>query len=210
MGMHYHPAFNWYGLLVFAAVVIGFLVWARTRWPAENDSKETSEGDPQWSILTSCQPAVYDEQNELITAFGDAFSEVVEMPYEEMLNLREAIKSLPYHQVPRYFLFQEPLTAINCDTSGESWGCIARGHTLMLTLYPMREEDERSPRYSEIDESGVLDRPRNLLFSVHYAVSFYSCHQGQFYQVVVLVPAVDSDDFLQGMEPILLVVGIPS
>ena len=99
---------------------------------------------------------------------------------------------------------------INCDASGESWDCIARGHTLMLVLYPYREEDEGDSRYSEIEESGVLDRPRQLFFSVHYATPPCAHCQWGFYQVAVLVPAVDSNDFLQDMAPVLLVVEVAS
>lgn len=211
VGMNYHPAFNWYGLLIFAAVVIGLVTWARRRVLAENDSGETVVNDSQWSIfVTTCQPAVYDSQNGLMTAFVEAFEGVMGMPVDLLPSVESAIGSLPYQQVPRYFLFQEPLTAINGDTSGESLGCIDRGHTLMLTLYPMREEDERTPRYSEIEESGVLDRPRKLLFSVHYASTPCSHHYGGCYQAVVLVPAVESEDYLQGTTPVLLLAEIAS
>lgn len=211
MGANYHPTFSWYGLLICAAVVIGLFTWARKRVLTENDSGETVVNDSQWFIsVTTCQPAVYDSQNGLMKAFVEAFEGVTGMSVDLLLSVESAIGSLPYQQVPQYLLFSEPLTVTNCDQSGESRGCIARGHTLMLTLYPMREEDERIPRYSEIEESGVLDRPRKLLFSVHYAGPSFAHSQWGFYQVVVLVPAVDSDDFLQNTNPVLLVVEVSS
>ncbi len=166
--------------------------------------------DSQWFILTSCQPEVYDSQNSLITAFVHAFERAMGIPVVWLPNLEGAIKYLPYRQVPQYLLFSEPLTVTNCDQSGESWDRIARGHTLTLVLYPIRKEDERIPRHSEIEESGVLDRPRELLFSVHYAGPPFAHSQWGFSQVVVLVPAVDSDDFLQNTNPVFLVVEVSS
>ncbi|MDQ5902066.1 MAG: hypothetical protein QG606_282 [Patescibacteria group bacterium] len=207
-----------YILMGWGVVGLGWWLWLswlgsskRRHNSARNQQQVRDMADAsQWFITTSCQPEVYDSQNSLITAFVVAFEQVMGTPVVQLLNLEVAIKSLPYKQTPRFLMFSEPLTVINCDASGESWNCIARGHTLMLVLYPNRGEDEGTSRYSEIEESGVLDRPKQLFFSVHHAEPPCVHRYGGFYQVVVLVPAVDSNDSLQDMAPVLLVVEVAS
>ncbi len=182
------------------------IMWARRRVLAENDSGETVVTAPEWFIVTSCQPKAYDSQNSLITAFVIVFEQAMGTPFDQLRELDWELTTL---LKKKHLMFPEPLTVINCDASGESWECIAWGHTLSISLYPPdREESEGRLQHSEIDESGAFDRPRKLFFSVHYAGLPFAHSQWGFYQVVVLVPAVDSDDSLQGMAPVLLVAQI--
>lgn len=204
--INYHPAFSWYSLLLFAVFVIALVIWARRRVLTENELKETMINDHEWLIVTSCQPEVHDSQNSLITAFVAAFEQVVDTSIVLLSNLEVAIKSLPYKQ--QFLMFPELLMVINHDASGESWNCIARGHTLMLVLYSNRGEDEEISRYSEIGESGVLDRPKRLLFSVHYASSPLTDFQGKRCQCVILVPA--NDQLHRNNRPFLLIADISS
>ena len=95
----------WGVIATVLLMLVAFVVWSRvglldhTNKQPVHDMTDAS----QWFITTSCQPRVYDSQNNLITAFVNAFEQIVDVSTVQLLNLEVAIKSLLYQKTPRFF-----------------------------------------------------------------------------------------------------------
>lgn len=206
MMINYHPAFSWYSLILFAIIAFGFCWWACGKSSREQGgpTRENDDESRWWAVVTdSGVSTVTYPVGETFTAFCRRF--------ESAAELLGVITTLPDID----FLFLDSVTVLCRSETGEYSSVaedadgMARGDTFFLLWYPASRsvEDERL-RYSEIEESGVLDRPRQLRLLVYHTTRPFTDSQGRRCQGVVLVPRENQSD--QSMLPILFVADISS
>ncbi|MBP6975660.1 MAG: hypothetical protein KBB51_02400 [Candidatus Moranbacteria bacterium] len=213
MIINHHPAFSWYSLLFFAALVIGFVLWARQNVAAESaglrhKSAGVSEQEYRWSV-TFVKDASYERECYNISEiwrFRDdccqCFPNMFDTQVDAIARVVGSISS-----VRDFFLARTPkrvTVAPDCPSEVEGW--VVRGDVFSVEYVPSPGGGEESRLcYSEIDDSGVLNQPRRHAFLAYWA-SEVCPHEETYYQCVILVPKAEE---ASDKSPIVLVVKLP-
>ena len=205
--INYRSALGWYGLILFAIIVVGFYRWVRGRSSQKCDGlMENDDVSQWWAFGSGSSPQKISGENiraevtslcsgyDLDASIAAALSGVI-ANYSGVIFLWDPVSVLYRSERGEYVPVPE-------DSPG-----LAVGETFLLELSPVRTEYD-GLQYSEIEDSGVLDRPiKHRLVVSHASASFFD-REGNRYQCVVLVSETDSKD--ASYPPILFVADISS
>lgn len=205
--INYRSALGWYGLILFAIIVVGFYRWARGKSSQKCDGlMENDDVSQWWAFGSGSSPQKISGENiraevtslcsgyDLDASIAAALSGVI-ANYSGVIFLWDPVSVLYRSERGEYVPVPE-------DSPG-----LAVGETFLLELSPVRTEYD-GLQYSEIEDSGVLDRPiKHRLVVSHASASFFD-REGNRYQCVVLVSETDSKD--ASYPPILFVADISS
>ena len=216
MIINHHPAFSWYSLLFFAALVIGFVLWARQKSAAESTGGRgkpagASENEYKWGVtLFRGIPfeIEYYEAAERGMLFGDFDRCFPYMVAAGAGYFRCVLETLPESGCFLVATTPKPVTLASGWPSEAEERVVRQGDVFSVEYASFfEEEEEPRVRYSEIDESGVLDQPRRHAFLAYWA-SEVCPHEETYYQCqcVILVPKAEE---ASDKSPIVLVVELP-
>ena len=205
----YHPAFSWYSLILFAIIVLGFCWWACGKSSQQCDGPMESDDESKWWAFGSGSSAQkisgeniraevaslcsgYDPDALIVTALLEVIAK-----YSDVIFLWDPVSVLYRSERGEYM-------PVSKDSPG-----LAVGETFLLELSPVRTEYD-GLQYSEIEDSGVLDRPiKHRLVVSHASPLFFDREDGNRYQCVVLVSETDDKEDANHF-PILFVADISS
>lgn len=207
MVVNYHPAFIWYSLIFFAIIIFGFCWLARGKSSQQFDGP--MESDEKWRAFGSSLSA-QEISGESIRA------EVASLcsSYNPDASIAAALSGV-IASYSGIILLWDPVSVLYRSGRGgyvsvpdDSPG-LAVGETFLLELSPVRTEYD-GLQYSEIEDSGVFDRPiKHRLVVSHASPLFFDREDGNRYQCVVLVPETDDKEDANHF-PILFMADISS
>lgn len=215
MIINYHPAFSWYSPLFFVILVIIILIfWTRQKSTAESTGGRekpagASENKYKWGVTLfrsiPFETEYYEvaERNTLFDDFDRCF------PYMVAAGagyFKCVLETLPESGCFLVATTPKPVTLASGWPSEAEERVVHRGDVFSVEYASFfEEEEEPRMRYSEIDESGVLDQPRRHAFLAYWA-SEVCPHEETYYQCVILVPKAEETS---DKSPIVLVVELP-
>lgn len=207
--VNYHPAFSWYSLILFAIIVFGFCWLVRGKSSQKCDGLMENDDVSQWWAFGSSLSA-QEISGESIRA------EVASLcsSYNPDASIAAALSGV-IASYSGIILLWDPVSVLYRSERGEyvpvskdSPGLVV-GETFLLELSPVRTEYD-GLQYSEIEDSGVFDRPiKHRLVVSHASPLFFDREDGNRYQFVVLVSETDDKKDANHF-PILFVADISS
>lgn len=207
--VNYRSALGWYGLILFAIIVVGFYRWVRGKSSQKCDGLMENDDVSQWWAFGSSLSA-QEISGESIRA------EVASLcsSYNPDASIAAALSGV-IASYSGIILLWDPVSVLYRSERGEyvpvskdSPGLVV-GETFLLELSPVRTEYD-GLQYSEIEDSGVFDRPiRYRLVVSHASPLFFDREDGNRYQFVVLVSETDDKKDANHF-PILFVADISS
>ena len=207
--INYRSALGWYGLILFAIIVVGFYRWARGKSSQKCDGLMENDDASRWRAFGSGSSA-QEISGESISARVRSLCS----GYDLDASIAAALSGVIANYSGVIFLW-DPVSVLYRSERGEyvpvpedSPG-LAVGETFLLELSPVRTEYD-GLQYSEIEDSGVLDRPiKHRLVVSHASPLFFDREDGNRYQCVVLVSETDDKKDANHF-PILFVADISS
>lgn len=199
---------NWQAVLLSLVLVV-YVLWSRRSLRQSDESEGAIDDASQWWAFGSGSSA-----QEI---FGESIrAEVASLcsSYNPDASIAAALSGV-IASYSGIILLWDPVSVLYRSERGEyvpvpedSPGLAVR-ETFLLELSPVRTEHDRL-QYSEIEDSGVLDRPiKHRLVVSHASPLFFDREDGNRYQYVVLVPETDDKEDANHF-PILFVADISS
>jgi hypothetical protein len=199
---------NWQAVLLSLVLVV-YVLWSRRSLRQSEESEEAIDDASQWWAFGSSLSA-QEISGESIRA------EVASLcsSYNPDASIAAALSGV-IASYSGIILLWDPVSVLYRSERGEyvpvskdSPGLVV-GETFLLELSPVRTEYD-GLQYSEIEDSGVFDRPiKHRLVVSHASPLFFDREDGNRYQFVVLVSETDDKKDANHF-PILFVADISS
>ena len=190
--INYRSALGWYGLILFVIIVVGFYRWVRGKSSQKCDGLMENDDASRWRAFGSGSSA-QEISGESISARVRSLCS----GYDPDASIAAALSGVIAKYSDVIFLW-DPVSVLYRSEQGEYVSvpedspCLAVGETFLLELSPIRTGYD-GLQYSEIEDSGALNRPiRHRLVVSHASAPFFDQEDWNRYQFVVLVPATDS------------------